>query len=116
MLPDDSWFPRPSATSLGSPPARSSSLAAVNGALEVRVPSRVRIEDGPHGPHFAADGADELTDEHVRELIEKTAGDGRHERGGGRAFALARDHEATATALDGVAVLPLTPWPRPTRC
>ena len=23
-------------------------LAAVNGALEVRVPSRVRIEDGPH--------------------------------------------------------------------
>ena len=47
-------------------------VAAVNGALEVRVPSRVRIEDGPHGPHFAADGADELTDEQVRELIEKS--------------------------------------------
>jgi AbrB family looped-hinge helix DNA binding protein len=46
--------------------------AVVNGALEVRVPSRVRIEDGPHGPHFAADGADELTDEQVRELIEKS--------------------------------------------
>ena len=46
-------------------------LAAVNGALEVRVPSRVRIEDGPHGLHFVADDADELTDEQVRELIEK---------------------------------------------
>jgi AbrB family looped-hinge helix DNA binding protein len=47
-------------------------LAAVNGALEVRVPSRVRIEDGPHGLHFVADDADQLTDEQVRELIEKS--------------------------------------------
>jgi AbrB family looped-hinge helix DNA binding protein len=46
-------------------------LSAVNGALEVRVPSRVRIEDGPHGLHFVADDADPLTDEQVRELIEK---------------------------------------------
>jgi AbrB family looped-hinge helix DNA binding protein len=46
-------------------------LAAVNGALEVRVPSRVRIEEGPHGLHFVADDAAELTDEQVRELIEK---------------------------------------------
>lgn len=47
-------------------------LAVVNGALEVRVPSRVRIEDGPHGLHFVADDAAELTDEQVRELIEKS--------------------------------------------
>ena len=47
-------------------------LAAVNGALEVRVPSRVRVEDGPHGPHFVADGADQITDARVRELIEKS--------------------------------------------
>ena len=46
-------------------------LTAVNGALEVRVPSRVRIEDGPHGLHFVADGADTLTTEQVRELIER---------------------------------------------
>jgi AbrB family looped-hinge helix DNA binding protein len=46
-------------------------LVAVNGALEVRVPSRVRIEDGPHGLRFVADDADQLTDEQVRELIEK---------------------------------------------
>ncbi len=45
-------------------------LTAVNGALEVRVPSRVRIEDGPHGLRFVADAADRLTDEQVRELVE----------------------------------------------
>ena len=45
-------------------------LAVVNGALEVRVPSRVRIEDGPHGLRFVADAADQLTDEQVRELVE----------------------------------------------
>jgi hypothetical protein len=37
----------------------------------VRVPSRVRIEDGPHGLHFVADDADPLTTEQVRELIER---------------------------------------------
>jgi AbrB family looped-hinge helix DNA binding protein len=46
-------------------------LAAVNGALEVRAPSRVRISDGPHGLHFVADDADTLTTEQVRELIER---------------------------------------------
>ena len=48
-------------------------LAAVNGALEVRVPSRVRIEDGPHGLHFVADDAGRARrTEQVRELIEKS--------------------------------------------
>ena len=47
-------------------------LAAVNGALEVRVPSRVRVEEGAHGLHFVADVADQLTDAQVRELIEKS--------------------------------------------
>jgi AbrB family looped-hinge helix DNA binding protein len=47
-------------------------LAAVNGALEVRVPSRVRVEDGPRGLHFVADEADQLTDEDVRLLVERS--------------------------------------------
>jgi AbrB family looped-hinge helix DNA binding protein len=46
-------------------------LEIVNGRLEIYVPSRVRVEDGPHGLRFAADGADPLTDEQVREVIEK---------------------------------------------
>jgi AbrB family looped-hinge helix DNA binding protein len=55
---------------LGFAPGTELELVAVNGALEVRVPSRVRIEDGLHGLHFVADDADQLTDEQVRELIE----------------------------------------------
>ena len=46
-------------------------LHVVNGRLEISVPSRVRVEEGPHGIRFAADGAAELTDEQVRDLIEK---------------------------------------------
>jgi AbrB family looped-hinge helix DNA binding protein len=46
-------------------------LSVVNGALEVRVPSRVRIEDGPHGLHFVADDADSLSADEVRELVER---------------------------------------------
>ena len=57
---------------LGFSPGMELELAAVNGALEVRVPSRVRVEDGPHGLHFVADDAQELTDEQVRELIERS--------------------------------------------
>jgi AbrB family looped-hinge helix DNA binding protein len=57
---------------LGFAPGMELELSAVNGWLEVRVPSRVRVEEGPHGVRFAADDADELTDEQVRELIEKS--------------------------------------------
>jgi AbrB family looped-hinge helix DNA binding protein len=57
---------------LGFSPGMELELAAVNGALEVRVPSRVRVEDGPHGLHFVADDAQELTDGQVRELIERS--------------------------------------------
>jgi AbrB family looped-hinge helix DNA binding protein len=64
--------PKPLRDELGFAPGTELELAAVNGALEVRVPSRVRVEDGPHGLHFAADRADQLTDEQVRDLIEKS--------------------------------------------
>ena len=57
---------------LGFVPGAELELTIVNGALEVRVPSRVRIEDGPHGLHFVADDAPVLTDEQVRELIERS--------------------------------------------
>jgi len=46
-------------------------LEAIDGRLQIAVPSRVRVEDGPHGLHFAADAADSLDDEQVRELIER---------------------------------------------
>lgn len=46
-------------------------LEAVDGRLEVAVPSRVRVEDGPHGVRFAADAAAPLSAERVRQLMER---------------------------------------------
>lgn len=46
-------------------------LDVVDGRLLVTVPSRVRIEDGPHGVRFAAGAADALDAERVREPIER---------------------------------------------
>jgi len=46
-------------------------LEAVDGRLEIAVPSRVRVENGPHGIRFAADAVDSLDSERVRELIER---------------------------------------------
>jgi hypothetical protein len=46
-------------------------IDAVDGRLEVVVPSRVRIEDGPYGARFAADGAETLTADQMRELMER---------------------------------------------
>lgn len=47
-------------------------MTAVDGRLEVSVPSRVRIEDGPHGPRLVADDAEPLTVAEVRGLIDRS--------------------------------------------
>jgi AbrB family looped-hinge helix DNA binding protein len=46
-------------------------LEAVDGRLEITVPSRVRLEDGPRGIRFAADPTDLLDSDRVRQLIER---------------------------------------------
>ena len=46
-------------------------VAAVDGRLEVTVPSRVRVEDGPHGVRFTADTGESLNAEQVRALMER---------------------------------------------
>jgi AbrB family looped-hinge helix DNA binding protein len=56
---------------LGFAPGMELELDAVNGRLEVAVPSRVRVEDGPHGVRFTADATPALTADEVRELIER---------------------------------------------
>ena len=57
---------------LGFAPGAELELRAVDGRLEVRVPSRVRVEDGPHGPRFVSDAdVPPLTVEQVRELMER---------------------------------------------
>ena len=46
-------------------------LVAVDGRLEVAIPTRVHAEEGPHGVRFAADPPASLSSARVRELIER---------------------------------------------
>jgi AbrB family looped-hinge helix DNA binding protein len=46
-------------------------LSAVSGRLEVSIPSRVVVEQGPHGVRLAADLSEPLSTEQVRDLIER---------------------------------------------
>lgn len=68
--------PKPLREELGFSPGMELELDAVDGRLEVAVPSRVRVEQGPHGVRFAAEESaaeesDALTTEQVRALIER---------------------------------------------
>ena len=45
--------PKPLRDELGFAPGTELDLHAVDGRLEVTVPSRVRMDDGPHGLRFA---------------------------------------------------------------
>ena len=56
---------------LGFRPGVELELTEVDGRLEIAIPSRVRVEQGPHGVRFAAAATDVLTSEQVRELIER---------------------------------------------
>jgi AbrB family looped-hinge helix DNA binding protein len=64
--------PKPLREELGFRAGSELDLAAVDGRLEVSMPSRVRIEDGPHGPRLAAAGAEPLTAADVRALLERS--------------------------------------------
>jgi AbrB family looped-hinge helix DNA binding protein len=65
-------IPKPLRDQLGFGPGAELELQAVDGRLEVTVPSRVRVADGPHGVRFVADaGETSLDAEQVRELMER---------------------------------------------
>lgn len=55
---------------LGFGPGAELELDAVDDHLEIRVPSRARVEEGPHGLRITAEGAEPLSAERVRELME----------------------------------------------
>lgn len=46
-------------------------LTAVDGHLEVAIPSRVRVDEGPHGVRFAAETDERLSADQVRALMER---------------------------------------------
>jgi AbrB family looped-hinge helix DNA binding protein len=56
---------------LGFSPGAELELDAVDGRLEVTVPSRVRVEEGPHGLRLTTDAHERLSAEQVRELMER---------------------------------------------
>jgi AbrB family looped-hinge helix DNA binding protein len=63
--------PKPLRDELGFAPGAELELAAVDGRLEVTIPSRVRVEDGPHGVRFATDTSESLSADDIRALIER---------------------------------------------
>jgi AbrB family looped-hinge helix DNA binding protein len=63
--------PKPLREQLGFAPGTELEAEAVDGRLEVVVPSRVRVEEGPRGLRFAADTDEKLSAVHVRELMER---------------------------------------------
>lgn len=63
--------PKPLREQLGFAPGIELEIDAVDGRLEIVVPSRVRVEDGPQGARFVADEAAPLSAAQVRELMEQ---------------------------------------------
>jgi hypothetical protein len=64
--------PKPIRDELGFVAGAELDARVVDGRLEVSVPSRVRIEEGPHGVRFVADATERLDAADVRELMERT--------------------------------------------
>ncbi len=64
-------MPKPVRERLGLRPGTELELSVVDERLEISVPSRVRVEEGPHGLRFAAGEVEErLTSGEVRDLTE----------------------------------------------
>jgi AbrB family looped-hinge helix DNA binding protein len=63
--------PKPLREELGFAAGTELELTAVDGRLEVAVPSRVRVEEGPHGVRFAAESNEPLTADQVRAVMER---------------------------------------------
>ncbi len=56
---------------LGLRPGTELELEAIDGRLEMTVPSRVRVEETSQDPRFVPDGTASLDTKRVRELIER---------------------------------------------
>jgi AbrB family looped-hinge helix DNA binding protein len=56
---------------LGFSPGTELEVNAVDGRLDVAIPSNVTVEHGPRGVRFVAAGADPLSADEVRQLMER---------------------------------------------
>jgi AbrB family looped-hinge helix DNA binding protein len=64
-------IPKPLREELGLSAGVELEITAVDGHLEVAIPSQVRIDEGPHGIRFTTDASERLTAADVRELMER---------------------------------------------
>lgn len=65
-------LPKPLRDELGFTAGTELAIEVVDGRLEVFSPSRVRVEEGPHGVRFAADDAAPLSAAQVRDLVDRS--------------------------------------------
>lgn len=63
--------PKPLREELGFAAGTELDVRAVDGRLEVAVPSQVRVDEGPHGIRFVAESEQRLDADQVRELMER---------------------------------------------
>ena len=63
--------PKPLRDQLGFTAGTELELTAVDGHLEVAIPSRVQVDEGPHGIRFVADTDERIDAGQVRELMER---------------------------------------------
>ena len=64
-------MPKPLRDELGFAPGTELEVNAVDGRLEIVVPSRVAVEEGEHGIRFTAEDAEPLSAEQVRSIVER---------------------------------------------
>jgi AbrB family looped-hinge helix DNA binding protein len=63
--------PEPLRNELGLTPGLELEVAVVDGHLELTIPARIHVQEGPLGIRFAADANERLSVEQVRDLIER---------------------------------------------
>lgn len=63
--------PKPMRDELGMSPGLEIEIEAVDGRIEISIPSRVEVRQTARGPVFSSPGAEPLTTEQVRELIDQ---------------------------------------------
>ena len=63
--------PKPLREQLGFAPGTELEVRAVDGHLEVAIPSRVRVDEGPRGVRFVAETEERLDADQVRELMDR---------------------------------------------
>jgi len=63
--------PKPLREQLGFAAGTALELTVIDGHLEVAIPSRARVDEGPHGARFVAETDERLDAGQVRELMER---------------------------------------------